>query len=82
MEIEAEMRYSVITQTAGGLLGLGSLVLRYKLRKARKPDFFFRTEKVTGLIGPHSWIMHLCRGDSAALSIGENMLEDETCQKE
>lgn len=40
MEIETEMRYSVITQTAGGLLGLGSLVLRYELRKARKSYFF------------------------------------------
>lgn len=36
---------------------------------------------LTGLIETHSWIMRIWRGDSVALSMAENVL-DETCRKE
>lgn len=39
------------------------------------------TKTVTGLIETHSWVMHLRRGDSVALSLAENT-HDETCQTE
>lgn len=77
MGIETEMRHSAITQTAGGLLGSESLVLRYGLRKSTKVIFL----TVAGLMENRSWNMHLWRGDSAALSVAENVLS-EKCQKE